>query len=244
MILCRLELAPDISLAVVAWWKRACSYECHALPLGQTAEGVVSRDLAQRGGFATVSRSTRHIGEQEEWQRHLASLHSPSVLRRSSSWACRYRFYAGHHNLRLGGGQGNGCSAAPPPADLSDVPRRLTVKLLTGRQIVVTVNSNERLARVAELIEEDSGIPPTELRLLVVTNELGCAGAPARQLALDAWVGHCGLEHDSVVHALPSQRRGQSGCPGNTNQSAHDMSAVAPALFWATASAWTQLYAM
>lgn len=249
-----LELAPMIAQALLERWN---DNKCHR---GGELHAVMLRDNSQRGN--DVSPSRYYPSMDAEWAAHRAALaaelHTLSMEASStfqswqeegkldvdfnpppgslSAWDCKYRFWPPSLGTIA---DIEAEAAATPPADLPDEPISLTLVYLTkSKRSEVTVSKRDRGARLMLIILEQEGIPPDKIRLLVRASSR--TGA-ATTLERTSWIGHCQycLENGSEVVVSAKGNAGGS-CPGHKNRHAHDMAAVAPALFLATARAWAR----
>uniref|UniRef100_A0A0D9XM05 Ubiquitin-like domain-containing protein n=1 Tax=Leersia perrieri TaxID=77586 RepID=A0A0D9XM05_9ORYZ len=72
------------------------------------------------------------------------------------------------------------------------------VKTLTGKEVVVSIEESETVARIKEQIEATEGIPPAQQTLI----------HGGRQLADDMIVEMCNIRHGSELHLALALRGG------------------------------------
>ncbi|KAE9406689.1 ubiquitin [Gymnopus androsaceus JB14] len=75
----------------------------------------------------------------------------------------------------------------------------IKVKTLTGKEIEIDVGSDETIENTKKKVEEQSGIPPAQQRLIF----------GGRQLADDKTAKDCGIQPGAVLHLVLALRGGR-----------------------------------
>jgi len=76
----------------------------------------------------------------------------------------------------------------------------IKVKTLTGKEIEIDIDADDKIERVKERVEEKEGIPPQQQRLIF----------GGRQMADEKTVREYNIEAGSVLHLVLALR---GGCP-------------------------------
>ncbi|KAI8968211.1 ubiquitin-related domain-containing protein [Mycotypha africana] len=72
------------------------------------------------------------------------------------------------------------------------------VKTLTGKEIEIDIEPNDKISRIKERVEEKEGIPPPQQRLIY----------SGKQMADEMTASHYGIEGGSVLHLVLALRGG------------------------------------
>ncbi|KAI9480341.1 MAG: ubiquitin-related domain-containing protein [Benjaminiella poitrasii] len=73
------------------------------------------------------------------------------------------------------------------------------VKTLTGKEIEIDIEPNDKISRIKERVEEKEGIPPPQQRLIY----------SGKQMADEMTANSYGIEGGSVLHLVLALRGGQ-----------------------------------
>jgi len=76
----------------------------------------------------------------------------------------------------------------------------IKVKTLTGKEIEIDIDPNDKIDRIKERVEEKEGIPPPQQRLIF----------SGRQMADDKTAKEYNIEAGSVLHLVLALRGGSS----------------------------------
>ncbi|EPY52892.1 ubiquitin-like protein modifier Ned8 [Schizosaccharomyces cryophilus OY26] len=74
----------------------------------------------------------------------------------------------------------------------------IKVKTLTGKEIELDIDPNDKVSRIKERVEEKEGIPPSQQRLIYA----------GKQMADDKYAESYHLEGGSVLHLVLALRGG------------------------------------
>ncbi|KAI9247877.1 ubiquitin-related domain-containing protein [Sporodiniella umbellata] len=72
------------------------------------------------------------------------------------------------------------------------------VKTLTGKEIEIDIEPNDKISRIKERVEEKEGIPPPQQRLIY----------SGKQMADEMTASQYGIEGGSVLHLVLALRGG------------------------------------
>ncbi|KAI8374560.1 ubiquitin-related domain-containing protein [Radiomyces spectabilis] len=75
----------------------------------------------------------------------------------------------------------------------------IKVKTLTGKEIEIDIEPNDKIARIKERVEEKEGIPPPQQRLIY----------GGKQMADEMTAQQYAIEGGSVLHLVLALRGGQ-----------------------------------
>jgi len=73
----------------------------------------------------------------------------------------------------------------------------IKVKTLTGKEIELDIDPNDRITRIKEKFEEQSGVPPAQQRLIFA----------GRQVSDEKTVHECNIIAGAVLHLVLALRR-------------------------------------